>query len=99
MLNINKYIDWNKIWNEEIDLESSIEDVCSPFKDLLQTFRDDKSLVLELAECDLVDDKRFKFVFAEHGGANESDSVGWFRRYDVFVYEDFEIYEIYYEQG
>ncbi len=98
-LNIDKYIQWSEIWNEEICVKTSI-DVCDnkEMKDLMKRFLKDKDIELMESECN-VHGNYLMFFFGEQGGQNESDTQGWSRDYTFTVDKDFSIINVEYSQG
>jgi len=104
-MNINKYINWNEIWDEEICPMSSID--CLGYGDdyekkesikVIKQFMEDKNVKLISDECHIDDDVLY-FFFSETGGQNESDTQGWSRDYCFSVDSDFMIVEAEYSQG
>ena len=112
---LNKYIDWIKLWDEEVYLDETdflIEDELHQTKkdeliELLNRFESNLNLSLDFDECfieiinkDLI---HFIFSFTEYGGQNESDTQGWYVGYQfIFQQEnggDLNLIDITYEQG
>lgn len=101
-MNINKYINWNDIWDSEICLDSNIENLEDENKelfDILNQFKKDTEVSLDFDECE-INNGDLVFVFSETGGQSEGDSQGWSRVYYIVVdSEDFLIKDASYEQG
>ena len=101
MLNIDKYIDFNAIWNEEIHLVN--DDTNEKYFELLNNFLYEidnyDGLELIISDCELRYDGELLFVFGENGGQNESDNQGWNRGYDLLFNSNFELINIEYFQG
>ncbi len=101
-MNIDKYINWNEIWNEEVCLETSIDcledDNHHKVIEVIKQFQDDHDLELLPNECYIKNDKLF-FFFGETGGQNESDTQGWSRDYCFVVDDEFLIMDASYQQG
>ena len=101
-MGIDKYINWNGIWEDEVSIETSLELLESDDKinsiRVLKQFIEDDDVSLICGECYIKDDRLF-FFFGETGGQNESDNQGWSRDYCIVVDEDFDIIEATYEQG
>ena len=99
MLNINKYINFEAIWNEEIDLTGDFDE---KYSKLLNNFLfeiDNNSLELLVTECDLQDNGNLLFFWSESGGQNESDNQGWSRDYTLVFNDEFDLIDIEYSQG
>ena len=103
-MNINKYINWAEIWDEEVCLQTSVDclednpnDVDRIF--VIEQFQLDKDVELNTEECFLREDGAMVFFFSETGGQNESDTQGWSRDYSFVVNEDFLIFDAEYSQG
>lgn len=103
-MNINKYINWNEIWIEEVCIDKELnilEDIYNVNPILINTikqFIEDKDVQLLFDECYMDDDKLI-FCFGETGGQNESDNQGWSRDYTFIVDPDFMIINAEYSQG
>lgn len=101
-MTIDKYINWNGIWEEEVCLETSIEMLEDDDKTnsvaIIKKFIEDDNVSLICSECYIKDGGLF-FFFGETGGQNESDTQGWSRDYCFVVDEDFMIIDASYEQG
>ena len=95
-MDINKYINFDEIWCSEV--VTDLEFIDNKLLDLMEQFNNDDNVYLDVSECEF-DDNKLYFVFSESGGQNESDTQGWFRRYELTVDEDFMIIDIEYEQG
>ena len=100
MNNINKYIDWSSIWNNEVNLLEELEYLTGNSLYILKSFIDDKDVELDPSECE-ISGKYLIFTFSESGGQNESDTQGWSREYwfTVDPDSDFEIKSSEYQQG
>ena len=96
-MNIDKYIDWVKIWDNEINLDLEGE-YCHCLSDLIKQFQSDTKAILNYEECSILADD-LCFVFSEQGGQNESDTQGWSRDYFFTVNSDFQLISAKYEQG
>ena len=96
-MNIDKYIDWLKIWIDEVYLDSLEEEKIEDYK-IVKAFALDKKVEINLGEC-FTDGDGLHFMFSETGGQNESDTQGWSRDYSFTVNEDFEIIRAEYGQG
>lgn len=99
-MNIDKYIDWESIWNDNIILTDILE-YCENenYKKIIEQFLDDTEVDLLLSECELLNDNKLFFSFGESGGQNESDTQGWSRNYDFIFDKDFDLISVDYEQG
>lgn len=110
-MNINKYIKWDEIWAEQVDVQNAMEyldyedeNECKIIT-ILSDFLKDKNVELNFDECcfeydsDKDNDGRLFFVFSEDGGQNESDTQGWSREYSFIVDSNFLIIEASYSQG
>ncbi len=97
LLNLSKYIDWNKLWEEEICLETAKDN--EKFESLISGFQKDKSVELYESECCLDEKGRLIFCFSETGGQNESDTQGWSRDYTFVFDSDFLLINAEYSQG
>jgi len=96
----SKYIKWNEIWQNEIDLTIAIDYCPKKFKTLLKSFIEDKdNLELMVDECSILKDGRLFFFFGETGGQNESDTQGWSRDYSVIFDSEYLFKSIHYSQG
>ena len=100
MNSIAKYIDWAKIWSEEVQIKNQIEYASKSNIENLKNFVNDDKVELDFSECEIQDDDLL-FQFSETGGQNESDTQGWYRSYwfKVNPEEDFLINDSGYEQG
>ena len=108
-MNINKYINWGEIWEKEICLQTSIDNLIynDEYDDetskeiigVINKFINDKEVELDIDECFIRNDDELIFYFSEQGGQNESDTQGWSREYCFFVSDDFLIYDAEYHQG
>lgn len=111
IMNINKYIKWDEIWTEEVDVQNAIgylnyedENEYKIIK-ILEDFLKDKDVELNFDECyfeydsDEDNDGRLFFFFSETGGQNESDTQGWSREYSFIVDSNFLIIGASYLQG
>lgn len=100
-INVNKYIQWYKIWNEEVDLQLStdiLDENRTETISIIQHFLNEENMSLLAGECELTSEGML-FVFGESGGQNESDCQGWSRNYTFTVDFDFMIINAKYEQG
>lgn len=98
-MNIDKYIKWGEIWNDEVSLVC-IDDNNTELISIITKFINDKGVTLMVDECYIDDDvDELIFFFGEDGGQNESDTQGWFRIYRFVVGSDFEIIDAEYTQG
>lgn len=102
-MNIDKYINWSEIWDQEICLETSIEclednSVNFTTIQIIQQFQNDDSVEFDVDECYTHEDKLI-FMFSETGGQNESDTQGWSREYTFIVDSDFMVIDADYQQG
>lgn len=99
-MNINEYIDFEAIWNEEIDLTGDFEE---KYSELLNNFlfeiNNYDGLELLVTECDLRDNGNLLFFWSESGGQNESDNQGWSRDYSLLFNSEFELIDIEYSHG
>lgn len=100
-MNINKYIKWDEIWTNEIDIQTSID--CLDENDVesiaaLQQLIQDTEISLLSSECEVINNNLI-FCFSETGGQNESDNQGWDRMYTITVDSDFMIIDAEYSQG
>jgi hypothetical protein len=103
-MNIDKYINWGDIWENEVCLKTAIDDFGerdgdhTETIDVIKQFIKDTKVELIREECYL-DDNYLYFFFSETGGQNESDTQGWSRDYQFVVDKDFLIINANYEQG
>lgn len=103
-MNIDKFINWDEIWSEEICLQTSIDcleeddDKNIEIISVIKQFQQDKDVELIISECTLNEGKLI-FFFSETGGQNESDNYGWSRDYTFVVDSDFMIINAGYSQG
>jgi hypothetical protein len=101
-MNINKYIDWGEIWENEVCLETSMD--CMEDDNKVNSIEVIKSFIKD-SEVELLPDECYYqnpfliFCFSETGGQNESDTQGWSRDYRFVVDDDFIIVDASYEQG
>jgi len=98
---LSQYIQWNEIWQNEIDLHLELEYIKSNSEDtrieIIEQFLNDKNVCLNIEECELLDNDDLYFCFSEQGGQHEGDSVGWFRIYH-FVFDKNTLKTVEYEQ-
>lgn len=100
-MNINKYIKWDEIWSEEIDIKNTVDYVDEDnveFINVINQFNQDNDVELLMSECDMNGDKLI-FFFSESGGQNESDTQGWSRDYTFIVDSNFMVLDAEYSQG
>ena len=102
-MNIDKYIDFGEIWEQEICLDTSIECLDDNIMNfttiqIIQQFQNDDSVEFDFDECYTHEDKLI-FMFSETGGQNESDTQGWSREYTFIVDSDFMVIDADYQQG
>lgn len=104
MVNIDKYIKWDEIWENEISLKTSIDYLEDDDKNIktigvVKQFKEDNDVELYQDECFLTEKEEFVFTFGETGGQNESDTQGWSRDY-IFIFDkDFSLVHAEYSQG
>lgn len=99
-MNIDKYINWNELWDEEIDL-SIAKDWCKEDSEparLISSFLEETEMELLQSECQ-INNGNFVFFFSESGGQNESDTQGWSRDYTFTFDEEFNFIDVEYSQG
>ncbi|PTX43424.1 hypothetical protein C8P64_1951 [Christiangramia gaetbulicola] len=96
-MNINKYINWGELWEEEICLETA-KDYNPSLIEKIERFQNDKEVELIFDECH-IDDDRIYIFFGETGGENESDTHGWSRDYSFVFDKDFMLLSLNYTQG
>lgn len=96
--NINKYIDWYKLWEENVFLDIDLDTCDEKLIPTIKNFLNDKSVSLDTDEC-CVSDGKLMFSFSETGGQNESDTQGWYREYLFIVDKDFMVTNVIYTQG
>ena len=102
-MNIDKFIKWDEVWNEEICLQTSINclsnnDINLKTIGIIEQFEGDKCVELIASECQ-VNDNNLIFCFSETGGQSEGDAQGWSRDYTFIVDSDFLIIGAEYSQG
>ena len=95
----NKYINWQKMWNEEHLLKT--EYIKEEYHEVWDQFVKDNNVELIDSECSYDQHSHsLIFFFSETGGRNESDNVGWSRDYYLsFDVNDFDLNGIEYQQG
>lgn len=103
-MNIDKYINWDEIWDKEVCVQTSIDCLSDDKKNIkiigvIEQFREDNDVVLTTSECTQGQDNNLVFYFGDSGGQNESDNQGWFRYYTFAVDSDFMIIDAEYCQG
>lgn len=94
-MNIDKYIKWDEIWEEEIFLDSNDE----KYHEIIEQFLNDKNVELIYNECYINEHNELLFFFGESGGENESDTQGWSRDYTFIFDKDFLLIDAEYSQG
>jgi hypothetical protein len=98
-MNIDKYIDWQSIWYNEIILLDILGYCNDKYKEVINQFLKDDNVDLLLSECQLLENDELFFSFEESGGQNESDTQGWSRNYDFVFDKDFYLISVEYSQG
>lgn len=101
MHELSKYLDWDKIWDEEVHINLLTDDhVSNDVWEIIKQFKVDDSVMLDFSECQIEGDEII-FSFGETGGQTESDPTGWSREYwfKVKPDDDFSITDAGYEQG
>ena len=97
-MNIDKYIKWDEIWNNEIFLDVDIDEQ-PEFEKIINQFQKDDRVSIDTNECCIYNNKEFVFVFSERGGQSESDTQGWSREYYFTFDSDYLLIGAKYEQG
>jgi hypothetical protein len=101
-MDIDKYIKWDEIWINEVDLS---EDglLSDEAKEALKQLKGDSAVSMVIEECNLQildgDEQELIFQFSETGGRNESDTQGWSRDYWITLDENYLLKNVDYEQG
>ncbi len=88
-MNINKYVDFARIWTEEVDTENIADyaDNKATIKTVTM-IRKDSRVKLRHSECSVEKDKII-LVFSERGG--EDENAGWSRDYTLYLDSEFTI--------
>lgn len=101
---LNKFINWNYLYHQELrfSIDESLfdEDNNDDAKliELIKQFKNDSQVELDKDECYIKDNQIILF-FSETGGENESDPDGWSRVYSLEFNGDGELINIDYSQG
>ena len=104
-MNIDKYINWGDIWENEVCLKTAIDvfedgEVYNEIVETIKQFQKDENVIILNDECSYDSDNgQLVFFFGETGGQNESDNQGWSREYIFIVDEDFMVIDTEYRQG
>ena len=99
-MSIDKYIDWNEIWQEEICLEIAKD--CTENEthiDLIDRFLKLEGMQLLKDECSLDEDGNMMFFFSESGGQSEGDSQGRSCDFTFAFNHEFSLIDVSYSQG
>jgi hypothetical protein len=101
-MELSKYIMWDDIWENEVCLETSIDNLEDDNHlttiEVIRNFINDNDVELLRDECYLLYGRLY-FFFSETGGQTEGDTQGWSRDYSFVVDENFSIINANYEQG
>ena len=99
-MNIDKYINWHELYDEEIDLSITVEYVKNrKHKELINDFLLERNMDLMHDECSTNNKGDLIFFFGETGGQNESDTQGWSRDYCIVFNKNLDFKSIEYSQG
>ncbi len=101
LYNLSNYIDWSKIWEDELESGVDIDFIDEEnieLIDLVNRFKADKTVSLLPSECQITD-KEIIIFFSETGGTSEGDLQGWSRDYSLCFDYEFNLKNIFYEQG
>ena len=96
-MNIDKYIKWQEIWTNEIDLDS-IKDDDYQFKGIIEQFQADKAVKLDPEEC-IIHSDELVFFFNGEGVHADNDPLGFSKTYIFSFTDDFTITDAKYSQG
>ncbi len=98
-MNINKYVDFARIWAEEVDAENIADYTDDKATiEIVTMLCKDSDIELIPSECSVEEDKMILFC-GEQGGNCEGDNVGWSRDYVLYLDFDFMITFAQYTQG